>query len=600
MHNEDPQLYGCDEASDLTRRGSKRRRLLGHRFAEDNSNPELEWSSTTTPHAPNFFNVTSSSPSRMNESSGLVPPPQSAWDPQPFQSQQADFQTFENDTSYGASAYYYGQNPAETYASPWPPAISQEVYGASSTTYSDSPALQQQQQQQHSPPYQDGVQYLNPHGGSKMLYDVSMTGGYALDNNSVSAAMLATQAPSSVQFGDSSGYTSSLQALASLDHLATQIIQTGSPSQSDRVSRALARQFSSKSAVPQHNEPVQPTQQDIIRKANTAVFITSVLTPSGLTFFQLDRAFLDVFVPLGHRLLKWQGAIYLELKTQTYIWNVMNNSAMPETLFDELFPSDLESEVLQRHPDAPSLSPSEQDFIDRCRARRQYLLAESYTPESKNDLPNKYLWSDFIREFSACINKNLEHILSSSHRQSAMHSVMNRRRAGVDLWSYDRGTADSSHDVRRSVSNGGAHRVEKKSTATGQTIRQAWVKSEEEALIAGLERVGGPHWSQILALYGRGGSISEVLKDRNQVQLKDKARNLKLWYLKMGQEVPVSLRGVTGELRKRGGARARAALEAEDAKERRSSDDAEQEIDPMLGIRHDTVDPGAYDRTRKK
>ena len=54
--------------------------------------------------------------------------------------------------------------------------------------------------------------------------------------------------------------------------------------------------------------------------------------------------------------------------------------------------------------------------------------------------------------------------------------------------------------------------------------------------------------------------MSEVLKDRNQVQLKDKARNLKLWYLKMGKEVPAALRGVTGELRKRGGARARAAL----------------------------------------
>lgn len=66
--------------------------------------------------------------------------------------------------------------------------------------------------------------------------------------------------------------------------------------------------------------------------------------------------------------------------------------------------------------------------------------------------------------------------------------------------------------------------------------------------------------SQILSLYGRGGSISEVLKDRNQIQLKDKARNLKLWYLKMGNEVPACLRGVTGELRKRGGARVRAAL----------------------------------------
>lgn len=92
------------------------------------------------------------------------------------------------------------------------------------------------------------------------------------------------------------------------------------------------------------------------------------------------------------------------------------------------------------------------------------------------------------------------------------------------------------------------------------TPRQPWKQEEEDALLEGLTQVKGPHWSQILSLYGKGGTISEILKDRNQIQLKDKARNLKLWYLKMGNEVPVCLRGVTGELRKRGGARVRAAL----------------------------------------
>lgn len=88
--------------------------------------------------------------------------------------------------------------------------------------------------------------------------------------------------------------------------------------------------------------------------------------------------------------------------------------------------------------------------------------------------------------------------------------------------------------------------------------------------MAGLAEVKGPHWSQILSLYGRGGSVSEVLKDRNQIQLKDKARNLKLYYLKMSKEVPECLRGVTGELRKRGGARVRAALGLTDENENAS------------------------------
>lgn len=69
--------------------------------------------------------------------------------------------------------------------------------------------------------------------------------------------------------------------------------------------------------------------------------------------------------------------------------------------------------------------------------------------------------------------------------------------------------------------------------------------------MAGLDSVKGPHWSQILALYGAKGSISEILKDRNQVQLKDKARNLKLFFLKSGIEVPYFLQSVTGELKTR-------------------------------------------------
>jgi len=88
-------------------------------------------------------------------------------------------------------------------------------------------------------------------------------------------------------------------------------------------------------------------------------------------------------------------------------------------------------------------------------------------------------------------------------------------------------------------------------TSAATQTRRPWTSDEEEALLAGLATVAGPHWSQILALYGATGSISSVLRDRSQVQLKDKARNLKLSYLKAGKEVPTELRGVTGSLGKR-------------------------------------------------
>lgn len=95
--------------------------------------------------------------------------------------------------------------------------------------------------------------------------------------------------------------------------------------------------------------------------------------------------------------------------------------------------------------------------------------------------------------------------------------------------------------------------------------RRPWSTEEENSLMAGLDRVKGPHWSQILAMYGAGGSIDESLKDRNQVQLKDKARNLKLFFLKSGIEVPYYLQFVTGELKTR--APAQAAKNEEGKKE---------------------------------
>ncbi len=92
--------------------------------------------------------------------------------------------------------------------------------------------------------------------------------------------------------------------------------------------------------------------------------------------------------------------------------------------------------------------------------------------------------------------------------------------------------------------------------------------------MAGLDRVKGPHWSQILAMFGPGGTINESLKDRNQVQLKDKARNLKLFFLKSGIEVPYYLQFVTGELKTRAPAQAAKNEARERAKQRGDEDRA--------------------------
>ena len=111
--------------------------------------------------------------------------------------------------------------------------------------------------------------------------------------------------------------------------------------------------------------------------------------------------------------------------------------------------------------------------------------------------------------------------------------------------------------------------------------------------MAGLDRVKGPHWSQILAMFGPGGTIDESLKDRNQVQLKDKARNLKLFFLKSGIEVPYYLQFVTGELK----TRAPAQAAKNEARERQKQSEDRAHIEGVMtlagGSLMDFTGPGA-------
>ncbi len=100
--------------------------------------------------------------------------------------------------------------------------------------------------------------------------------------------------------------------------------------------------------------------------------------------------------------------------------------------------------------------------------------------------------------------------------------------------------------------------------------------------MAGLDRVRGPHWSQILAMFGPGGTINESLKDRNQVQLKDKARNLKLFFLKSGIEVPYYLQYVTGDLKTR--APAQASKNEARERERQQGEEDKAHFDGVQGI----------------
>ncbi|KAM0717378.1 hypothetical protein Q7P37_007230 [Cladosporium fusiforme] len=498
--------------------------------------------------------------------------------------------------------YYYGQTDPSVYNSPWPPP-------QHDTQSVSAPPLLPTNQAQTMPYIQSSQPPIDAHQG----YDSGPSPSYAtaLHNFDVGSFGMGQdvqaqqpqvqKSPSNVYYEDASMHLK-MQSLPILDSLATQLIVTiakypfsqiqdlmrNSDDEDSQAYTTLKSLFDQTRKVYSRDTPFidaisiqmfQPTQQEIIRKANIATFISSILGAHDVSFFHLNEYFLETFVPLGHRLLKWQGAVYLELKTQAFISALMNSDTGPERMLDDLFPHDLDAQILTRHPDAPSLSPSEQDFIDRCRSRRTYLLVDPSAHDAFSQLPKKYQWADFVREFAGSISKNVDSIISTptrSHQQLLASTVSpndRKHQPGPESLAIlssqpPHHTPPPSATLLSRQSSFPAPKAGSSQTTTSSpsasSTRQPWTKPEEDALLAGLGRVSGPHWSQILALYGRGGSVSEVLKDRNQVQLKDKARNLKLWYLKTGREVPDCLRGVTGELRKRGGARARAALAAEE------------------------------------
>ena len=82
--------------------------------------------------------------------------------------------------------------------------------------------------------------------------------------------------------------------------------------------------------------------------------------------------------------------------------------------------------------------------------------------------------------------------------------------------------------------------------------RRPWTVLEEKALLAGIDILQGPQWSQILRLHGNQGTISQALANRSQVQLKDKGRNMKLIFLKGERYLPKNLSSITGDLKSRG------------------------------------------------
>ncbi|CAI4810691.1 AIF_collapsed_G0052830.mRNA.1.CDS.1 [Saccharomyces cerevisiae] len=313
------------------------------------------------------------------------------------------------------------------------------------------------------------------------------------------------------------------------------------------------------------------------------------------------------------KFLKSQAILYLDLKTQAYIAGLKEfqdetneiSLEKKQELLDLIFPSNLADILVQRRTgdsgDITLLTPSEKDFVERCDRRRENLkIVQDF-----NSLTQSYEWAQFIRELLDYCNKNMGLIIwgrkgrgksplydfdvnefdpqvlfstgtrtvdfmDDQNQPSSASAFLSTARPNhysthtptTDVSSKNPAITQSIVDaaVAASMSNSssGPHSSHNNSSNSNNNgsiglrkpkAKRTWSKEEEEALVEGLKEVG-PSWSKILDLYGPGGKITENLKNRTQVQLKDKARNWKLQYLKSGKPLPDYLIKVTGNLEK--------------------------------------------------
>lgn len=352
------------------------------------------------------------------------------------------------------------------------------------------------------------------------------------------------------------------------------------------------------------NERSQPA---MVQRINLATFCAAIFGTIPVGFAELNRSFTAAFVPEGGRLLKSQNGLFLELKTQAYISALSQKERPHKEILDELFPLNMAEEWAAARGDRQQLTPAETDFIARCTKRRENIESDT----DQVELAKRYQWVFFLRDLSDYIGKHYEAIApkrefvaegtaaAATVAAKAASPASSSKAAGSQPTAPSETSSPASASVAASTSPGSeepkrvrrelGEKAKKKAAEnngqlhTGDTLaeysaarssaegqesvrprssaltRRSWTKEEEEALLRGLDKVQGPYWAQILELYGPGGSISEVLKDRTQVQLKDKARNLKMFFVRVGLPVPAVFEYVTGdyETRRSSGRRAR-------------------------------------------
>lgn len=281
------------------------------------------------------------------------------------------------------------------------------------------------------------------------------------------------------------------------------------------------------------------------------------------------------------KFLKAQAILYLELKTQAYISAIELGDRSKEDIIHDLFPENMD-EILLRRKDpfyepngskiernATVFTPAELDFLKRCDYRKQTLLNTA----DDNVLMEKYEWIKFLNDLLEYVSKNIGFLIwgpkgKLSSELDKLNAKKDEKVVKTEIEEFkaklQKDESNVTSDTVKSLpvspqqddpidANGSdMSDISKKGTKAKKstknrpsTFRRVWTKEEEEALKEGLKQKG-THWTAILELYGPGGQINESLKNRSSLQLKDKARNWKIYYIKNNLPVPDYLNKATG------------------------------------------------------
>ncbi|CAJ0552919.1 Ff.00g009970.m01.CDS01 [Fusarium sp. VM40] len=250
--------------------------------------------------------------------------------------------------------------------------------------------------------------------------------------------------------------------------------------------------------------------------------------------------------------------LYLSLKTQVAIDALATKTPEQsnEQVLEEALINGMEDKLRGLH-NGFDLTPADSEFVTSVRLRKASLEGETSTEAAQsylNQLQQQQAQNTYYSSYTQSVPEP-----QPPPPEPGQHLPPNQTCPSAMLYDKARQAAlskNSSHTRRE-----GLH-----------STRRPWTQDEEKALMAGLDLVKGPHWSQILTLFGPAGTMSDILKDRTQVQLKDKARNLKLFFLKTNSEMPYYLQAVTGELKTRAPTQA-ARKEAEERARMNSEED---------------------------